>query len=248
MSLRTLLLLLLLFNLVAFAGARMGWLGSTAPRGEPERLTNQIRPDVIELGNQPPRPAPRPAPPSTPSASTAPPPTTGAPPAATSPPPATAPIPATAAVTGCTAFIVRGTSALNEAAKLAQGTEGAVSMSQQTLEEPSNWRVRIPPAASLEAAEQRLRNLRERNISDLFLVREEGPHRWAISLGLYSSENGAQQRLNALREQGVSSAEILPGAVGRYWLEFRGQQGALEALVARLQDQLGQDAQRPCSP
>jgi len=46
--LRLLLIVLLLLNLLALA-AGMGWLGSSLPRGEPERLTNQVDPERIQL-------------------------------------------------------------------------------------------------------------------------------------------------------------------------------------------------------
>lgn len=46
--LRLLLIVLLLLNLLALA-AGLGWLGSSSPRGEPERLTNQVDPDRIQL-------------------------------------------------------------------------------------------------------------------------------------------------------------------------------------------------------
>lgn len=45
---RFLLILLVLLNLLALAAAR-GWLGESAQRGEPERLTNQINPQAISL-------------------------------------------------------------------------------------------------------------------------------------------------------------------------------------------------------
>lgn len=46
--LRLLFIVLLLLNLLALA-AGLGWLGSSVPRGEPERLTNQIDPNRIQL-------------------------------------------------------------------------------------------------------------------------------------------------------------------------------------------------------
>lgn len=46
--LRLLLIVLLLLNFLALA-AGLGWLGSSSPRGEPERLTNQVDPERIQL-------------------------------------------------------------------------------------------------------------------------------------------------------------------------------------------------------
>lgn len=237
MSLRSLLLVLLALNVIAFAGGRMGWLGDTGLRGEPERLTNQIRPDAIELGLAPDK---QPAPPR--------------PTAAAAPAPIAPPVPAPAAVAAppeaerCAAYIVRGQDGLNRAIRMAENSSGRIALSRQTLEEPTHWRVRIPPAANLEAAEQRLRTLQERGVDDMYIIRGEGPNRWSISLGLFSTENAAGQRLAALREKGFTSAEIIPGAVGRFWVEFRGAPQALEKLAAEVEDWLGPDTRRACSP
>jgi hypothetical protein len=233
MSLRTLLLLLIMLNLVAFAGGQMGWLGGTDWRGEPERLTNQIRPDLITLGSRAEVRRPvaqnrsQPAP-------------------TIAPPPQAATIQPESA--RCAAYIVRGPAGLGEAKGLADASGSTISYSQQTLEEPANWRVRIPPAASLDAAEQRLKTLQARGITDMYLMRGEGPNQWSISLGLYSAEASAEQRLSALRGEGVNSAEIVPGSIGRYWIEFRGPSEPLEALASRMEAILGPDSRRACAP
>lgn len=243
MSLRSLLLVLLALNVIAFAGGRMGWLGDSGLRGEPERLTNQIRPDAIELGARPdskPRPVRR-----TTVAETAPIPAPVQAAAVTTP---TAPPSAAVETERCAAYIVRGQDGLNRAIRMADNSSGRIALSRQTLEEPTHWRVRIPPAANLEAAEQRLRTLQERGVDDMYIIRGEGPNRWSISLGLFSTENAAGQRLAALREKGFTSAEIIPGAVGRFWVEFRGAPQALEKLAAEVEDWLGPDTRRACSP
>lgn len=240
MSLRSLLLVLVALNLVAFAGGRMGWLGETGARGEPERLTNQIKPDAIELGA---RPADNEAPAATPPASRE-----------SASVPAAANGPATPALTPpaielCAAYIVRGQAGLDQAAGLAADTRGRVTLSRrQIVEEPLHWRVRIPPAASREAAEQRLRTLQQRGITDMYVIRGDGPNRWSISLGLFSTEQAANQRLAELRGQGFSNTEILPGSAGRFQIEFRGAPEALETLASEVDDWLGPDARRPCSP
>jgi hypothetical protein len=189
MSLRTLLLVLLLLNLVAFAGGRMGWLGHADLRGEPERLTNQIRPDAIEPGARPPAGTP-------PRASAR----TNIPPAADILK-AEALAPASSSAESCTAFTVLGRAALAEVTTLAETHGSTITLSQQTLDEPANWRVRIPPAASVEAGEQRLAALQQRGVSDMYLIRGDGPNRWSLSLGLFSTEAAAEQRLETLRAQ-----------------------------------------------
>lgn len=235
MSLRILLLVLLLLNLVAFAGGRMGWLGHADLRGEPERLTNQIRPDAIEPGARPPANTP-------PRANTR----SSIPPAADTGK-TEAPPPAVPVAESCSVYTVVGRAALAEVTALAETYKSAVTLSQQTLDEPANWRVRIPPAASVEAGEQRLATLQQRGVSDMYLIRGEGPNRWSVSLGLFSTEAAAEQRLENLRAQGVNSAEIIPGTTGRYRVELRGPETALDPITARLDAALGPDTRGPCS-
>lgn len=214
----------------------MGWLGGSSTRGEPERLTNQIRPDALDLGAQAPsRANPAPAP------------VTQVIPVAPEPSePVAAPAPS-AAATHCAAYVVQGPAGLAQATALVEATQGQVRLTHEVLEESTNWRVRIPPAPNQSAAEQRLKSLQSRNIQDVYLVRSEGPNRWSISLGLYSSEASARQRLASLREQGVSNAEVVPGTPTRHEIEFRGPAEALEDVAARIEASLGADARRACS-
>lgn len=285
MSLRTLFLALLALNLVVFAGGQMGWLGSSGPRGEPERLTNQMRPDAITLGKPlpPPDPAAIAPPPPLPEAAVAPPPVPAidvpaateaasvarielpvSPPAELASPPQVTPAvaeetavaaesPVAAAPPApapeprqCVAYVVQGQGPVTEAEHLARTLNGDLRSARRTLEEATNWRVRIPPARNVEVAEQRLRDLRTRGVTDLFLVRAEGPDRWSISLGLFSTEAAASQRLAALKALGVTNAEIQPGSPGRYRIEFRGPAGAVERLATRLDTTLGTAGKQTC--
>lgn len=234
------MLVLLLLNLVAFAGGRMGWLGHSDVRGEPERLTNQIRPDAIEPGARPdPRAMQRPGARSNiPQAADV----------AERTPAPRAETPAPPVVESCVAYSLRGRNTLAEVSTLIEPSRSTIVLSQQTLEEPANWRVRIPPAASPEAGEQRLATLQQRGVSDMYLIRGEGPNRWSISLGLFSTETAAEQRLESLRAQGVNSAEIVPGTIGRYRIELRGPQAVIDAVSPRLDTLLGSDARETCSP
>ena len=214
----------------------MGWLGGSSMRGEPERLTNQIRPDALDLGAQAPaRVNPAPAP------------VTQVIPVTPEPPEPVAHQAPDAAPTHCAAYVVQGPAGLAQATALAETTQGQVRLTHEVLEESTNWRVRIPPAPNQSAAEQRLKNLQGRNIQDVYLVRSEGPSQWSISLGLYSSESSARQRLASLREQGVSNAEVVPGTPTRHAIEFRGPAEALEDVAARIEASLGADARRACS-
>lgn len=263
MSLRTLFVLLIALNLIVFVGGRMGWLGSATPRGEPERLTNQLNPGNIRPG-LPPAPSAAAAmatanvTPEKPTAdekdsprtvSTAAAPPTSVTPATNSPPrpqaPASRPAPE---AQRCTAYSIRGQLRANEAERFAQGLGDELRTTRRTVEEARHWRVRIPPTRNIAQAEQQVRELREQGVADLFLIRTDGPDRGAISLGLYSTDNGARQRLAALRKQGVQNAEILPGSSGRYHLEFRGPASAIASLAAHLGSDSDNIQQHSCTP
>lgn len=221
---RFLLIILLLLNALVFVGGSMGWLGPSATRGEPERLTNQLLPDQIKISAEP-HPPPLPAPPP--------------------PPVAVAPRPERQV---CLAYTVAAQASATEAESLARTLDNEVRVSRETVEEPTNWRVRIPPAANLTIAERRARVLRESGVVDLFLVREEGPNRFSISLGLFSSESHANQRLSTLRAQGIQDAQIVPGSPGRYRIEFRGPASILASLAARLESVLAEASKGSCTP
>lgn len=249
MSLRTLFILLIALNLVIFVGGRMGWLGSSAPRGEPERLTNQLNAGEIVLGAvNVASPDTPPAPPASEPVDVTPAETPPAPeetPATPRPEPTT---PSPAEAERCMAFAFQGNTRANEAETLARGFGSELRVARRTLEEPAHWRVRIPPARSIDVAEQRVRDLRAQGIADLFLIRNDGADRGSISLGLYSTENSARQRLTSLRSQGVTNAEVLPGSAGRYEIEVRGAASALDQLATRMQSAPGSSARQTCTP
>jgi hypothetical protein len=258
MPLRFLLFVLLLLNVLLFAGGYMGWLGKTAFRGEPERLTNQLHPERIRPGAPPtadmvatvdttPRAAPSPPPPpddiaavetaeAEASAGVADDaePVEEAPPAP--PPPA------------CVAYEVTGEGAATEAEKRALTLGDNIRRTRTTLQNPENWRVRIPPLADQESADARVRRLREQGVSDLFVVRGEDASRNSISLGQFSTEARARQRLATLKQLGVGDAEIVPGSAGRYRVEFRAPADVIDQVTERLDAALSGARKRSCRP
>lgn len=273
MPLRALLFILLLLNLLLFAGGYMGWLGTPAFRGEPERLTNQLHPEHIRPGTPaaaaavatidmteqaraaaviPPDEAAAPA--SSPDAPVKPP---VVPPSATpdseAAPAHTAderadPTPATPPPPACVAYDVAGEAAATEAEKLAQTISDDVRHVRRTLQRPEHWRVRIPPRDGTDAANARVTELRDQGVKDLFVVREEGPTLNSISLGLFSTAEHARQRLAALHKLGIDDAEIVSGSVGRFRVEFRADADIVAMIEERLERALPDAGKRDCQP
>ena len=66
------------------------------------------------------------------------------------------------------------------------------------------WRVYLPPAADLAAAEATARAIGEAGFSDYLVVRD-GDSANGIALGMYSTEAAAQRRSSALRDKGFAA-------------------------------------------
>lgn len=245
---RPLLIILLLLNLLAFA-ATTGWLGSSAPRGEPERLTNQIHPERIIL-----RPGMRfDEPPSVP------------PPPGEAPPFEVAPIvlpdPALAAAAtpegvapqrakppdlpACVAFENLSDTRVEQIRRVADAQPAAAVTVEMTTA-PTGWWVLIPPAASLDAAERRERELRDKGVSDLYIVRGDSPNQFAISLGLFRTESRAQQHLSDLRAKGIEGAQTAPRD-SLFRLELIAPASRLPDLAERLMSLDAELVQVPCT-
>jgi len=234
-QLRALAIVLILLNLLAFA-ALQGWLGGAAPRGEPERLTNQLNPERIQLRPRPPARA------EANSAKVAPLPAEAVP-AASIPPPAAE---SAAEPEACLAF-----AALNpEAARrLADSVAAQAEFKLRDLptEVPNSWWVNLPPADSKEAAEARAAELRKLGVTDLFVMREAGPNQFAVSLGLYKQEAQAQRLLGELQAMGVREARVTARGTTTHRIEIRGRPERLAALAGELKG-LPAAARAACQP
>lgn len=257
-TLRFLFILLAVLNALAFAAIK-GWLGSAAPGGEPERITNQLHAEQIQLitsgGEEPPAPSPMPAAtaeaepqpgaaaPGEPSS-----PETGA--AAATPPEAAVAKPAptvvepAAAAPSCVAWTGLSTA---EAERLAARLQaGGFKYVRSRKDTPANWWVRTPPQGNRTQAEKRVRELHEIGIADTFIVQESGPSQFAVSLGLFRTESGAQQLLAQLRAKGAHDASIEP----RMTTSFRIQASLPRERVAAIEGRRSQLDERrsACSP
>jgi hypothetical protein len=260
--LRLLLIVLVLLNLLALA-AIQGWLGSTSPRGEPERLTNQINPGVIVLN--PPEPlrstsAPVPAPTGpTPSPTPASAPAPRAEEVPTAParteevavePPAAPPRQATDADRSLACFAYAGLDEADAQAleRISRDISPDIRTSLQMIDPPSAWWVRIPPAASRQIAERKVVELRGLGITDLFIVRDPGPNQNAISLGLFRTKSSARQHLADLETRRVRGAEIAARNPAVYQIEVSGPASALTLLAERVASDLPDARRGECNP
>jgi sporulation related protein len=230
--LRTLLIVLILLNLLAFA-ALSGWLGSPAPHGEPERLTNQLNPERIKL-----RPASPPAR-SEASRPKSPAPVTdaAAPPQPVAPP--TTPE-ACLAVAGLSTEAARGLGDTLAA-------QSDLKVRDVPTEVPSSWWVNMPPAESKEAAEARVAELRKQGVTDLFIVQEPGPNQFAVSLGLFKQEAQAERLVEQLRAKGVEARATARGTATRR-LEIRGPADRLAALAGEIKARHPGASPKECQP
>lgn len=246
---RLLLIVLVLLNLLALASTQ-GWLGSSVPRGEPERLTNQLNPEKIVLlpareqrAAAAPTEAPAPAvpeaeevapaadaPPSAPTAQPVPEqPPTVEPPLAT--PPAPPSVAAAAEPDACVAYTDLTAPEADALAASARSLGPALQLERAPTSAPTGWWVRIPPTGSREAAEREVAQIRALGISDYFIVREPGPHQFSVSLGLFRTEAKALEHLAFMQSRGVTGAQVAPrDGSSTYRAEVRGPSSQVAAL------------------
>ena len=114
-----------------------------------------------------------------------------------------------------------------------------LTVKRQTIAgEGSSWWVYIPPLNSKAEADKKAGELRQRGISDYFIIQDNNANRFAISLGLFSSEKGGQDRLAELKAKGVRSAKVVvrPGKETQYQLEASGTTENKNRLFERLNE------------
>ncbi len=88
----------------------------------------------------------------------------------------------------------------------AQGSQ-ATLRTDERREVVSTW-VFLPPLATREAADARVREMQAANIDDIYVI-PRGDMANAISLGLYSQEESLQRRVSQLEERGFTPS-VLP--------------------------------------
>jgi len=78
------------------------------------------------------------------------------------------------------------------------------------FQEVSSYMVYLPPQGGKEGADRRTADLRERGVSNSFVMQGDSPLRWAISLGVFKTEAAASSEQARLAKQGVANVRILP--------------------------------------
>lgn len=218
-AMRLLIIVLVLLNVLALASTQ-GWLGTSAPRGEPERLSNQLNPEQIRLRAEThPAPAGQPVSAPEPGATTL----GAAPPSA----------PAGAEDEACLALSGLADAATETLLQSLRAAHPELHAEHLTSATPSSWWVRIPPAGGREGAERKVAELRALGVEDLFIVQEAGPNQHAVSLGLFKTEAKAQQHLAFLQRKRVRGAAIATRSATVHRIEVRGA-APLLATIAQL--------------
>ncbi|MCA1326142.1 hypothetical protein [Herbaspirillum sp. alder98] len=219
MKLKLFFWLLLAGNCVLF-GLQRGYLGATAAeRREPQRLTQQLRPESLALlpanseklvapvrVQEPPAAQPEPAAigPTAPTAPTAP----AATPAAV-PPVALAAAPVVPSCTEVGSFSAADAQRFSrQLASLNLGDKVAQKLSQDV----TSHMVYIPPQDGREGAERRTAELRRLGVGDFYVIPDSFPNpalRSGISLGIFRTEEAAKAYIGQLIAKGLRSARII---------------------------------------
>lgn len=190
--LKTLFWLLLIVNGGLFALQR-GYLGGLIADGrEPQRMTNQLHPDKVQL-----LPAGAVAALAAPAVAVA------------APEPAAAPLatarPVLIACTEIGNFEPAEAKRFEEQlATLALGDRQA----RRNVKEVASHMVYIPPLGDKEAADNKAGELKRIGITNYFIIQDNSSLRWGISLGVFKTEEAAKNHLANLNRQGVRSARI----------------------------------------
>jgi hypothetical protein len=78
------------------------------------------------------------------------------------------------------------------------------------FQEVTSHLVYLPPQGGKEGADRRTAELRERGVTNSFVMQGESPLKWAISLGVFKSEAAARGEAARLTKLGVANVHVLP--------------------------------------
>lgn len=78
------------------------------------------------------------------------------------------------------------------------------------FQEVTSHLVYLPPQGGKEGADRRTAELRERGVTNSFVMQGESPLKWAISLGVFKSEAAARSESARLTKLGIANVRILP--------------------------------------
>ena len=246
---RLLFFVLLLVNAIAFMLLE-GWLGSSAPRGEPERLTNQLRPGQIVLGEPPEAPAAEQdqAPLSDPAAIEAAASANAPADAATSPPEPAHKAAAPALPAACVRFAGLSGDQASDMIERARRASKALTIDDARAGTPNGWWVYVPPQGSRDAADGKVAELRALGVKDLYILQDAGPNQYAVSLGVFKTETSARQMLGRLQAQGVRSARVSQRNSETHRIEISGPGDVVSDLASELGGRYPGATRLGCTP
>jgi len=81
-------------------------------------------------------------------------------------------------------------------------------LGERTVEQDHGFWVYIPPQKNRANVDRKIAQLKERGVTDYFVVQEKGKWLNAVSLGVFKSEEAAQKFLAALRAKDVRTARV----------------------------------------
>ena len=132
--------------------------------------------------------------------------------AAVETPPEPAQVPAPVTTIACTQA---GSFAAGDARRFETRIERLGFGARQTrtsvpYQEVTSHLVYLPPNGGKEGADKRVADLKEKGVTNFFVMQGEGPMKWAVSLGVFKTDTAAQGVVTALGKQGVHGVRVLP--------------------------------------
>ncbi|SFC61727.1 SPOR domain-containing protein [Massilia yuzhufengensis] len=116
------------------------------------------------------------------------------------------------------------------------------------FQEVTSHLVYLPPNGGKEGADRRVAELKEKGVTNLFVMQGDSPLRWAVSLGVFKTDAAAQTLVTSLGRQGVRGVRVLPrGPQGaRSVWQFRNLTAEERGRVAGIADDFSGVQLRPC--
>ena len=132
--------------------------------------------------------------------------------AAVETPPEPVPVPAPVATIACTqaASFAAGDARRFETRVERLGFGARQSRTSVPYQDVTSHLVYLPPNGGKEGADKRVAELKEKGVTNFFVMQGEGPMKWAVSLGVFKTDTAAQGLVTALSKQGVRGVRVLP--------------------------------------
>ena len=80
-------------------------------------------------------------------------------------------------------------------------------LTTRKVEETAGWWVFMPPQGNKANADKKVDELKRLNVTDFFIVQDDGVNKFAISLGVFRTEEAAKNYLTGLASKGVKTAQ-----------------------------------------